>query len=947
MLQIETMTDKIIIHGAKEHNLKNIDLELPRNKLIVITGLSGSGKSSLAFDTIYAEGQRRYVESLSAYARQFLGRLEKPEVESIEGLSPAIAIEQRKASKNPRSTVGTITEIYDYLRLLFAHIGKPCCYLCGQPIKKQSSQEIIDQASSFPQGSRIQIMAPLIRGRKGEYKDLFRQIKKDGFVRVRVDGKIHDLEEEIGLDKNRKHTIEVVVDRLIIKGGIKTRLADSIETALKVGDGIVNILRQGQKEEEFLFSEHLSCLNCGINIEELSPRMFSFNSPYGACPTCDGLGNRMEVDPDLLIPDKDKPLDRGGISAWGLGLEGWLMEQLRMVASNFGFPLSEGFNHLSDEEKRIVLYGTPSSIEFLYKSRDGKSTYSWVGQFEGLINNLSRRYSQTSSEAIRSRIEKYMSILPCPDCKGARLRKESLSVLVSGRSIGQITEMSVANALSFFKGLSLTASEELIASQILKEITARLNFLVNVGLSYLTLDRKAATLSGGEAQRIRLATQVGSGLVGVLYVLDEPSIGLHQRDNKKLLDTLCALRDLGNTLIVVEHDEATIRSADYIVDLGPGAGEEGGHLVASGELKKILSEEASLTGKYLKGELVIPLPKRRKRSRKGLLIKGAEEHNLKNIDVEIPLGLFTCITGVSGSGKSTLISQTLYPALASKLHRAHRLRPGKFREIEGLEHLDKVINIDQSPIGRTPRSNPATYTGVFTPIRDLFSSLPESRLRGYKPGRFSFNLKGGRCEACQGDGIIKIEMHFLPDVYIPCEICKGKRYNEETLQVRYKGKNIDEVLKMTVGQAYLFFKNIPVVKRHLKTLMDVGLDYIKLGQSATTLSGGEAQRVKLSTELSRRATGRTIYFLDEPTTGLHFADVKKLLDVLFCLIAAKNTVVVIEHNLDVIKSADHIIDLGPEGGEKGGEVVASGTPEEIVKAKSSYTGRFLKKVLDK
>ena len=942
------MTNKIIIKGAKEHNLKNIDLELPRDKLIVITGLSGSGKSSLAFDTIYAEGQRRYVESLSAYARQFLGRLEKPEVEYISGLSPAIAIEQRKVSKNPRSTVGTITEIYDYLRLLFAHVGKPHCYLCGRPIKKQSSQEIINQISSLPTGLKIQIMAPLVRGRKGEYKELFNKVKKDGYVRVRVDGKIYDLEEELSLDKNRKHTIEVVVDRLVLKEGIKTRLADSIETALKVGEGIVNILRQGQVEEELLFSEHLACLNCQVSIEEISPRMFSFNSPYGACPTCDGLGHRMEIDPDLLIPDHEKPLDRGGISAWGLGLEGWLMEQLRMAAEHFGFSLSKGFKHLSCEEKKIVLFGTDSSIKFTYKSKDRKSTYSWVGQFEGIINNLSRRYKQTSSEAIRSRIEKYMSILPCPECQGARLRKESLAVRINDISISQITKMSVVNALSFFKNLSLTASEKLIASQILKEITARLNFLVNVGLSYLTLDRKAGTLSGGEAQRIRLATQVGSGLVGVLYVLDEPSIGLHQRDNKKLLDTLFTLRDLGNTLIVVEHDETTIRSADYIVDLGPGAGEEGGHLVAAGGLKKILSEEASLTGKYLKGELVIPLPKRRKRSKKSLLIKGAEEHNLKKIDVEIPLGLFTCITGVSGSGKSTLISQTLYPALASRLHRAHRLKPGKFAQIKGIEHLDKVINIDQSPIGRTPRSNPATYTGVWTPIRELFSSLPESRLRGHKPGRFSFNLKGGRCEACQGDGIIKIEMHFLPDVYIPCEVCKGKRYNEETLQIRYKGKNITEVLEMTVGQAQLFFKNIPAIKRHLKTLMDVGLDYIKLGQSAITLSGGEAQRVKLSTELSKRATGRTIYFLDEPTTGLHFADVKKLLDVLFRLTAAKNTVVVIEHNLDVIKSADHIIDLGPEGGEEeGGRVVAFGPPEEIVKVSGSYTGRFLKKVLDK
>ena len=930
-------TESIFIKGAREHNLKNIDVRIPRNKLVVVTGLSGSGKSSLAFDTIYAEGQRRYVESLSSYARQFLEQLQKPDVEYIEGLSPSISIEQRTAGGNPRSTVGTQTEIYDYLRLLFARIGVPHCPKCGREIKQQSSQEVIEQVLALPRETKIMILAPVVKGRKGEYKELFRQVQKDGFIRVRVDGKTYEVEQPISLDKKKKHTIEIVVDRLQLSPASKKRIADSIETALKVGNGtiIISVDKPVKGKNEILFSEKYACLKCGISFEELAPRMFSFNSPYGACSTCSGLGTRMKIDPDLVLPDKDKPLIEA-ISGWRRGGRGIILyyrRLLRALARNYDFDVHTPFRKLKPEIKKIIMYGEESDDYYA---------------FEGVVPNLERRFHTTDSDFVKEQINKFMSVLPCPACNGKRLKKESLAVTIKGKNIIDITDLSIKALKAFFDTLGLTEREKLISYQIFKEIKSRLQFMLNVGLDYLTLDRRSSTLSGGEAQRIRLATQIGAGLVGVLYILDEPSIGLHQKDNTKLLGTLCALRDLGNTLVVVEHDEATIRKADYIVDLGPGAGESGGNIVAGGRLKDILDCEDSLTGKYLRGNLIIPVPAVRKKLRKEkvLVIKGAKEHNLKNIDVKIPLGLFNCVTGVSGSGKSTLIDEILYRALAKKFYRSKE-KPGRHDKILGTELIDKVIVVDQSPIGRTPRSNPATYTGVFTPVRELFSKVLESRARGYKIGRFSFNVKGGRCEACMGDGIKKIEMHFLPDIYVKCEICKGKRFNEQTLEVRYKGFSISDVLEMSVDKALDLFINIPNIKSKLQTLHDVGLGYIKLGQSATTLSGGEAQRIKLSTELSKRSTGKTLYILDEPTTGLHFADVDKLLNVLHRLVDTGNTILVIEHNLDVIKSADYIIDLGPEGGDSGGSIIACGNPEEVAKVKKSYTGQYLKRMLNK
>jgi len=922
--------DYIIIRGAKEHNLKNISLEIPRGKLVVITGLSGSGKSSLAFDTIYAEGQRRYVESLSSYARQFLEQLQKPDVDYIEGLSPAISIEQRTAGSNPRSTVGTQTEIHDYLRLLYARIGRPHCPKCGKPITRQTSQEIVESLLGLPKESKIVVLAPLVRGKKGEYRELLSKARKEGYVRVRVDGSIHELERPVPMDKNKTHTIEVVVDRLVLKEDIKKRLTDSVETALEAGKGLVIINHDGS---DILFNEQYACVQCGISIVEVSPRTFSFNSPYGACPTCGGLGNKMEIDPELVISDKSKPV-LSAVDAWrrgGKGLYLYYRRRLRSLAHQHGFDVETPFKDLPKDIKKLVLYGEDEGDR--WKS------------FEGVVPNLERRFRETESEFIKTEINKYMSVQPCPSCKGERLRPESLSVTIADKNVSEISRLSIKALKEFLTDLKLTDAEKKIAHQALKEIIARLGFMINVGLDYLTLDRRSYTLSGGEAQRIRLATQIGSGLVGVIYILDEPSIGLHQKDNTKLLDTLVTLRDLGNTLIVVEHDEATIRKADHIIDLGPGAGEHGGRLMASGTLKDVLDSQGSLTGKYLRGELKIKLPSERRRPGfKSLKIVGAAEHNLKSIDVEIPLGLFVCVTGVSGSGKSTLVDEILYRALAKKFYRSKE-KPGAHKRIEGAQFIDKVIVIDQSPIGRTPRSNPATYTGAFGPIRDIFSRLPEAKMRGYKPGRFSFNVKGGRCEACDGDGIKRIEMHFLPDIYVRCEICKGKRFNEQTLDVKYKGRSISDVLDMSVEEALSLFTNIPGIKNKLQTLYDVGLGYVKLGQSATTLSGGEAQRIKLATELSKTSTGKTFYILDEPTTGLHFADVEKLLNVLQALVGHGNTVLVIEHNLDVIKTADHIIDLGPEGGDSGGEVVASGSPEEVVKNKKSYTGQYLRQVL--
>ncbi len=933
----------LLVKGAREHNLKNINVKIPRDKFVVITGLSGSGKSSLAFDTIYAEGQRRYVESLSAYARQFLGLMEKPDVDYIEGLSPAISIEQKSTSRNPRSTVGTVTEIYDYLRLLFARIGKMHCYQCGRPVEKQTVQQIVDTILSWPQGTRFQILAPVVRGRKGEYKEVFNQFRKDGFVRVRVDGQIRLLDEEIVLEKYKKHNIELVVDRLVVKDEIQKRLTDSIELALKQSGGLVYI-NKPESGEDVMFSEQFACPHCGLSFDEPAPRLFSFNSPYGACSKCDGLGVLTKIDPDLIVPDKTLSINEGAIAVLGGRREGWLYEMIAGLARRMRFSLDTPWKDLPLQIRNIILYGSgEEQMAFVYERK--KTRIEWQSNFEGVVNNLLRRYKQTASVHVRRWIEGFMNTMVCDACGGTRLKKEALAVTVGGKNIFEVTELSIREALEFFNGLKLKRQEEIIARQILKEVKQRLKFLINVGLDYLTLSRSAGTLSGGEAQRIRLATQIGSQLVGVMYILDEPSIGLHQRDNRKLIHTLKQLRDLGNTVLVVEHDRETIEEADFVLDLGPRAGIHGGEIVAQGTPKAIARSRQSLTGQYLANKRAIPLPsKRRSGNGKFLEIIKARGNNLKDISVRFPLGTFICVTGVSGSGKSTLINETLYAALAKHFYKAKK-NPLPHERIQGLEHIDKVIDLDQSPIGRTPRSNPATYTGLFTPIRDLFSQLPESKIRGYKPGRFSFNVKGGRCEYCEGDGIKKIEMHFLPDVYVQCEVCKGKRYNRETLQIKYKGKSIADVLDMTVEEALLFFRNIPTVKRRLQTLNDVGLGYIKLGQAATTLSGGEAQRVKLATELSKVGTGSTLYILDEPTTGLHFEDIKLLLQVLSRLVDKGNTVIVIEHNMDVIKTADWIIDLGPEGGEQGGYIIAEGTPEDIAGNTKSYTGQFLRQEL--
>ncbi|HXW51028.1 MAG TPA: excinuclease ABC subunit UvrA [Candidatus Acidoferrales bacterium] len=940
--------EHILVKGAREHNLKNIDLTLPRNQLIVITGLSGSGKSSLAFDTIYAEGQRRYVESLSSYARQFLGQMEKPDVDYIEGLSPAISIDQKSTSRNPRSTVGTVTEIYDYLRLLYARIGQPHCPNCGRPISPQTAEQIVDQILALPAGTRLQLLAPMVRGRKGEYQKLFEQAVKDGYARVRVDGTVRDLREKIKIDKKRKHTVEIVIDRLVVKPDVRKRLTDSVETTLKLTQGLLVLLVQkpGQKEEEQTFSEKFACIECGLSFEELSPRMFSFNSPYGACPECTGLGARIEIDPRLVIPDRNKSFREGAIVPWtknlSAGMNPFYVQQVETLLKDEGYSLDTPVRKLPKELLDVILFGADEKREFRFRTKSGKH-WDYESQYKGIIPNLQRRYEETSSDYVKEEIEKLMTQVRCPACKGARLKPESLAVTIGGMNIAKLTSLAVDRALAFFESLKLTTREEQIARQIVKELRARLGFLINVGLEYLTLDRSATTLSGGEAQRIRLATQIGSSLVGVLYILDEPSIGLHQRDNARLLATLKTLRDLGNTLIVVEHDEETMREADYIVDIGPGAGKEGGHVVASGTIEDIIKTPASATGRFLSGESVIPIPPARRQPKGTLRIIGARANNLKGIDVDFPLGVFCAVTGVSGSGKSTLVDMVLYRALAHHLH--GQPPEDTFGKVTGLEQLDKAIVIDQSPIGRTPRSNPATYTGAFDPIRELFSLTPDARVRGYGPGRFSFNVKGGRCEACAGDGIIKIEMHFLPDVYVPCEVCKGKRYNQQTLEVKYKGKSIADVLEMRVDEAAEFFANIPRVHNKLQTICDVGLGYIQMGQPATTLSGGEAQRVKLATELSRRSTGRTFYILDEPTTGLHFADIAQLLQVLRRLVDSGNTVLVIEHNLDVIKTADYVIDLGPEGGDKGGRVVAMGPPEAVARMPHSYTGRYLRRVL--
>ena len=941
------MEDKIIIKGAKEHNLKNVDLELPRNKFIVFTGLSGSGKSSLAFDTIYAEGQRRYVESLSAYARQFLGQMEKPNVEYIEGLSPAISIDQKTTSKNPRSTVGTVTEIYDYLRLLFARVGEVHCSVCGAKISQMTIQEIVDKMMEFPERTKLQILSPVVRGQKGTHKKLIENIKKEGFVRIRVNGENYEVTDEIDLSKNKKHNIEVVVDRIVIKDGIESRLTDSIETAVKLSDGLV--IAQIIDGEEILYSTKFACPEHGVGIEELSPRMFSFNAPFGACETCNGLGESKEVDPDLVIPNKELSIKQGAIAAWGsVGVndDTYYSKMVQSLANHFGVSIETPVKDLPEEFVHELLYGTNNvMVQFIYESKYG-GRREYQAYFEGVIPNLERRYRETNSEYSRDKIEEYMAETPCPKCKGARLKKEVLSVLVDGKNIMEVTDFSVNELVEYIENINLSEKQKFIAHEILKEIRGRAIFLRDVGLDYLNLSRKAGTLSGGEAQRIRLATQIGSALVGVLYVLDEPSIGLHQRDNDRLIKTLRHLTDIGNTLIVVEHDEDTMRECDYIVDIGPGAGVHGGQIVAQGTLEEILDNPNSITGQYLSGKKEIQIPEITREGNGNFIeIVKANENNLKNINVKFPLGKFTCITGVSGSGKSTLINDILYKGIASKINKL-RDRPGKHKEIKGIENIDKIINIDQSPIGRTPRSNPATYTGVFDMIRDLFASTNEAKARGYQKGRFSFNIKGGRCEACKGDGIIKIEMHFLPDVYVPCEVCKGERYNRETLQVKYKDKTIADVLDMNVEEALKFFENIPNIKRKLETLMDVGLSYIKLGQPSTQLSGGEAQRIKLATELSKRPTGKTLYILDEPTTGLHMADVDKLIQVLQKLADTGNSIVVIEHNLDVIKTCDYIIDLGPEGGYKGGKIVATGTPEEVSKVEGSYTGKFLKKYFE-
>jgi len=938
-------TDKLVIHGAREHNLRNVTLELPRDRLIVFTGLSGSGKSSLAFDTIYAEGQRRYVESLSSYARQFLGQMEKPDVDFIEGLSPAISIDQKSTSKNPRSTVGTITEIYDYLRVLYARIGHPHCPKCGRPIGRQTPEQIVDQVMQLPEGTKFQVLAPVVRGRKGEYEKLLQDLAKKGFVRARIDGEVRELGEPIRLPRNYKHTIEVVVDRLVAKPDIRRRVADSIETALQLSEGIAAVAVQTHDGEDVqTFSQKLACTFDGLSFDELAPRNFSFNSPYGACPTCDGLGTRLEVDAELAIPDPDLSIDEGAIAPWaGSRLEYWF-RVLEAVAEAHGFSTTTPWRKLSKKARDVILYGSDEEIFVRYKNRYGR-TRSYYTTYEGVLPTVERRHAETDSESQRDKLEQFMREIPCRVCGGARLRPETLAVTVGGLNIAQLTSMSIRDTRAFVAETELSDREHMIAERLLREIRERLHFLVDVGLDYLTLNRAAGTLAGGEAQRIRLATQIGSGLVGVLYILDEPSIGLHQRDNRRLIETLTRLRDLGNTLIVVEHDEATIQAADHIVDIGPGAGAHGGEIVYSGDLKGLLGSEESITGAFLSGRRVIPTPEvRRAPGERWLKVVGAREHNLKDVTFEVPLGLFVCVTGVSGSGKSTLVQEVLLRALMQKIYRSRQL-PGKHRRMTGWEQIDKVIDIDQSPIGRTPRSNPATYTGVFDHVRTLFSQVPEARVRGYKPGRFSFNVRGGRCENCAGDGQIKIEMHFLPDVYVTCEACKGHRYNRETLDVKYKNRSISDVLEMSVDEGLEFFQNIPVIKRHLQTLSDVGLGYVKLGQPAPTLSGGEAQRIKLSSELQKRATGRTLFILDEPTTGLHFEDIRKLLNVLQRLVAQGNTVLVIEHNLDVVKTADWIVDLGPEGGDGGGQIVASGTPERIAADPDSHTGQFLAEVL--
>ena len=940
----KTALKKIIIRGARKHNLKNIDLDIPRDQLTVITGLSGSGKSSLAFDTIYAEGQRRYVESLSSYARQFIGLMEKPEMDTIEGLSPAISIEQRSTAKNPRSTVGTVTEIHDYLRLLFAHIGKPHCWKCNRPVQKQSVQQIVDAVKEFKIGTKFYILAPIVSGRKGEHKGTFEEIKKEGFLRARVDREVFLLNNIPKLSKNKKHNIEVVIDRLIIEKGCEERLTESVELALKIGSGLIVVNELPDKDH--LFSEHFSCPHCGVSMAELTPRMFSFNSPFGACVHCDGIGSHMEVNPELVVPDKTKSIIQGTVVPLGVQPRGnWYGSILKSLSHHYHFNFTTPWKYLDSDVRKVLLFGTGvQKMKMKYESKRWSGTYT--GKWEGVIPNLMRRYNQTKSGGIRDWIEQFMSMRPCPVCKGARLKKESLSVTVGKINLGDFSRMSINNALNFIQQLKLEKMDRMISQEILKEIKERLKFLYDVGLGYLTLDRSASTLSGGEAQRIRLATQIGSQLMGVLYILDEPSIGLHPRDNKRLLNTLKKLRDLGNTILVVEHDKETMEAADFLVDLGPGAGEHGGEVVFAGEPEKILKSRKSLTGKYLTGKKRIQIPKiRRETKGKKLILFGASGNNLRSIDVIFPLGKFILVSGVSGSGKSTLVNETLYPILAKELH-GSRKTPLLFTEVQGLEHLDKAVNIDQKPIGRTPRSNPATYTGVFTFIRDLFTQLPESKLRGYKPGRFSFNVKGGRCGECEGDGIIKIEMNFLPDVYITCETCKGSRYNRETLEVKYKGKTIADILNMCVEEALEFFKNIPSITKKLSTLFEVGLGYIRLGQQATTLSGGEAQRVKLASELSRVSNDSTLYILDEPTTGLHFDDIRMLLNVLQRLVDRGNTVVVIEHNLEVIKCADWIIDLGPEGGDAGGDIIFSGTPEDLLYKKDSYTGQFLKKVIE-
>ncbi|MEP6972762.1 MAG: excinuclease ABC subunit UvrA [Actinomycetota bacterium] len=939
-------TDSLVIHGAREHNLKNITLELPRDRLIVFTGLSGSGKSSLAFDTIYAEGQRRYVESLSAYARQFLGQMEKPDVDFIEGLSPAISIDQKSTSRNPRSTVGTITEVYDYLRVLFARVGRPHCYNCGRPIGRQTPEQIVDQVMELPEGTKFQVLAPIIRGRKGEYGKLLDELARKGYPRARIDGEVRDLSEPIRLAKTYKHTIEVVVDRLVAKPDIRRRAADSIEQALELAEGIASIAvvtHEGHEEIQN-FSQKLACTHCGLSFDELAPRNFSFNSPYGACQTCDGLGTRLEVDAELVVPDPDLSVSDGALAPWASATLEYWYRVLEAVAEAHGFDLDTPWKKLSKATREILLHGSDEQIHVRYKNRYGRQRAYWT-TFEGAIANIERRHTETDSDAARDRLEQFMRQIPCRACGGARLRPETLAVTIGGHHIAYVTDLAIRDALAFIDDMGLSEREQMIAERLVKEIRARLGFLVDVGLDYLTLGRAAGTLAGGEAQRIRLATQIGSGLVGVLYILDEPSIGLHQRDNRRLLDTLLRLRDLGNTLIVVEHDEATIIEADHIVDIGPAAGEHGGEVVYEGDLKGLLEEERSITGAFLSGRRSIPVPSaRRVGGSRRLVLAGAREHNLQNVTVDIPLGLFVCVTGVSGSGKSTLVQDVLLRALAQKVS-GSRLLPGRHKRLSGWEHIDKVIDIDQSPIGRTPRSNPATYTGVFDHVRKLFAQVPEAKIRGFQPGRFSFNVRGGRCENCAGDGQIKIEMHFLPDVYVTCEVCKGRRYNRETLEVKYKGRTIADVLAMSIEEALAFFENIPPIKRHMQTLSDVGLGYVKLGQPAPTLSGGEAQRIKLASELHKRATGNTLYVLDEPTTGLHFEDIRKLLDVLQRLVSTGNTVVVIEHNLDVIKTADWIIDLGPEGGDQGGAVVVAGTPETVAAHPVSHTGRFLQEVL--